>query len=282
VAAFGPDFRRARRGWLYESAGGPGVIAAIAIAAAMFLVVAFLQTVFGVLIYLWLYGPADLTPDGFNLDPSAFAKSTIVGMLPSGLLATLVAWFVARRWKTGDGGLPLHLPQFGWGGWSSIAVGFAVAVYVLFIGTFWALGIDPQYYAPTSGGISDENSSAGLVEKVLADLADEPMLFAIAIPGVTVAVPIAEELIFRGPAFAALVRSPLGRWGAVLISSAAWAMVHLTAPWLFIAVIFMMGLILGTMLLRFGSLWVTILCHCLWNALSTSLIFGAQHLPGAQ
>jgi membrane protease YdiL (CAAX protease family) len=202
-------------------------------------------------------------------------------MLPSGLVAAFVAWFVARRWRSGNGGMPLHLPDFGMLGWATIVLGFAITVYVLFIATFAILGIDPQTYAPSSAGIDDPNSAAGLVEKVLADLADEPLLFALAIPGVTIAVPLAEELIFRGPAFAALVRSPAGRWGAVLISAAAWSLVHLTAPWLFVAIIFMMGLILGTLLLRFGSLWVTIVCHCVWNALSTFAIFGSQNLPGA-
>ena len=282
MAAFGPDFQRARQGWLYEPSGGPNVLVALLLAVAMFIVVAVLQTAFGFAAYFWLYGKLDVSPEAINLAQSDFAKATIVGMLPSGLLASLIAWYVARRWKDGNGGLPLHVPDFGIMGWAAIIIGFAIVVWAVFIGTFVALGIDPQTYAPTSGGINDDTSAAGLVEKVLADLADEPVLFALAIPGVTIAVPLAEELIFRGPAFAALARSPVGKWGAVLISAAAWSLVHLTAPWLFVAVIFMMGLILGVMLLRFGSLWVTIVCHCVWNSLSTSLIFGSQYMPGAQ
>ena len=154
-------------------------------------------------------------------------------------------------------------------------IGFALAVYGLYFLTFRLLGIDPKDYAPTSGGLEDKASMAGMIEKVLADLADEPLLFAMAVPGIAIFVPIAEELIFRGAIFSALVNSWFGRSGAVLITSAIWAVIHgATAPWLFVGIIFLMGIVLGILLLRFGSLWVTIVCHCMWNALTTLSIFG--------
>ena len=38
----------------------------------------------------------------------------------------------------------------------------------------------------------------------------------------------------------------------------------------------MMGLIFGWMMYRFGSLWVTIICHGAWNGLYALLIFAGQ------
>jgi uncharacterized protein len=63
--------------------------------------------------------------------------------------------------------------------------------------------------------------------------------------------------------------------GAVVITAALWAVVHgASAPWLFVFVIFIMGLLLGWLLLRFGSLWVTIVVHAAWNGFSSLAIFG--------
>jgi len=42
---------------------------------------------------------------------------------------------------------------------------------------------------------------------------------------------------------------------------------------MFVGVLFVMGLALGLLLLRFGSLWVTICCHILWNVISSGAMF---------
>ncbi len=109
----------------------------------------------------------------------------------------------------------------------------------------------------------------------MSDLADEPLLFALALPGVALAVPMAEEFIFRGALFSMLRQSWFGKTGAVIISAAAWAVVHGgAAPWLFVFVIFIMGLLLGMLLLRFGSLWVTVVVHAVWNGFTSLAILG--------
>ena len=101
-----------------------------------------------------------------------------------------------------------------------------------------------------------------MVEKVMADLSDEPLLFALALPGVTLLCRSWKRLCFAGRLFSALRNSWFGKTGAVFITAAAWAVVHgMAAPWLFVFIIFVMGLVLGWLLLRFGSLWVTIVCH---------------------
>ncbi len=84
-------------------------------------------------------------------------------------------------------------------------------------------------------------------------------------------------MIFRGALFSALRHSWVGKTGAVVITAAAWAVIHaMGAPWLFVFIIFIMGLCLGWLLLRFGSLTLTIICHACWNLVSSLAIFGGQ------
>lgn len=276
VFKVGPDFLLARHQWLYQAKSGQSLLSAFLVLIALFLILSVLQALFGYAVYGILYGDFTALTSLDGAGQVNFLKSAIVGLMPASIVAAYIAWRASFWWNPSkQSGMPLHLPQLGIWGWVLLTAGFAIAVYGVFILTFAVLGIDPNDYAPTSGGIGDNKSQAGMIEKVLADLADEPLLFALAIPGVAVFVPMVEELIFRGAIFSALVNSWFGKTGAVILTAAMWAVIHgATAPWLFVGIIFIMGLILGVLLLRFGSLWVTIVCHCVWNALTSLSIFG--------
>ena len=115
----------------------------------------------------------------------------------------------------------------------------------------------------------------GLVEKTMTDLAAKsPWMFAAAMPSIIFGAPLAEEITFRGPLFSALEKSAVGKIGAVLITSALWAAAHMAAtPLPFVGLLFLMGIGLGLMLLRFGSLWVTIGCHFTWNLIMAMGLF---------
>ncbi len=63
--------------------------------------------------------------------------------------------------------------------------------------------------------------------------------------------------------------------GTALVTSALWAGLHLSEPWFSVGLIFVMGLVFGWMMYRFGSLWVTIACHAVWNTSYALLIFFA-------
>ena len=94
-------------------------------------------------------------------------------------------------------------------------------------------------------------------------------------PSIAIGAPLAEELIFRGQLFSALSQTPLGVSGTTLVT-ALWSLLHVTEPWLSIGVIFVMGLVFGWMMYRFGSLWVTIVCHGIWNGIYGLIIFAGQ------
>jgi uncharacterized protein len=277
----GADFKLARRQWLYEAKGGQSLLAACLLMIGLFIALSILQVIFGYIAFALFFGDWQTFASGSPAGVALFTKAAIIGLMPASLVGALICWR-ASLWfnPTRQSGLALHLPALGALGWLLVIIGFAIVVYGIFFLTFTVLGIDPKDYAPTPGGLDDTASMAGMIEKVLADLSDEPLLFALAVPGVTIFVPVVEELIFRGAIFSALVNSWFGRSGAVLLTAAVWSVIHgATAPWLFVAIIFMMGIVLGILLLRFGSLWVTIVCHCLWNAMTTLSIFGGVASP---
>ncbi len=274
---FGPDFWAGIRGELYDARTGQPLWFAVLMVFVLFVILSILQSIFGAAMLPFLDGPA-LSMDNPIAMQTALAKGMIVGLLPSSLIAAFIAWKIAGvKNATGEKGIPLHMPNIGAAGWAAVLCGLIVFLWAAFALTFVVLGIDPASYQPTKDGLNDLNSSAGMVEKVMADLADEPLLFAIALPGVTIAVPIVEELIFRGALFSALRNSWFGKTGAVILTAAAWALVHgMAAPWLFVFIIFIMGLALGWLLLRFGSVTLTIICHACWNLFSSLAIFGGQ------
>jgi uncharacterized protein len=277
----GPDFVAALAGKLYDARSGQGWLWALVFTLLMIGVHLVLQLLGAVLAHVWLFQSApDFT--GTNTAAAAtLAKAALVSMLPvSIIMAAIVWWMAGLANSTGDRGIPLHRVRLGVLGWPVTVGGAMFVIWLCFLLTFWVLGIDPESYMPTKDGINDLKSSSGLVEKTMADLADEPFLFALALPGIIIGAPLAEELMFRGALFAAIRRSWAGQTGAVVLSAAAWAFIHgASAPWLFVFVIFLMGLLLGLLLLRFGSLWVTIAVHAAWNAFSTLAIVGGVSGP---
>ena len=88
---------------------------------------------------------------------------------------------------------------------------------------------------------------------------------------VGVGAPLSEELLCRGFLFSALAKSRLGNWGAALATSAAFASVHFYSP-LGMLLVFMIGMLLAWVLIRTGSLRVTIVCHALYNTLLATLM----------
>ena len=83
------------------------------------------------------------------------------------------------------------------------------------------------------------------------------------------AAPLFEEVLFRGFLLAGLVRSPLGPAGAVALSAAAWAALHLQYDAYGIATIVVFGVLLGAARVHSGTLLVPLLLHALANAFAT-------------
>ncbi len=275
MALFGNDFRAARRQWLYDASGAQSLLMAAALAIGLMVLHALLQLLFAAIVAVMLSG-GHLPKSGTEEATILATRASVIALLPEGILIAVIAYLFARlSGRNAKSVLALGLPKLGVAGWTLVVGGFVVAVLLWNMGAMKALGVDASSYLPTSEGVSDKASSAGIVEKTIAGMAKEPLLFWTALPAVMFGAPIAEEFIFRGAIFSALLNSGVGRIPTVIVTSALWAVLHaLGAPWMFVLLIFGMGLMLGALLLRFGSLWVTLACHCTWNMLTMFAISG--------
>lgn len=91
------------------------------------------------------------------------------------------------------------------------------------------------------------------------------------------AAPLFEELLFRGFMFEGIRLSRLGAAGAVLISSAAWAVIHLQYGPISMLLLFFLGLLLGAARLRTGSVVVCFLMHAVFNLVGVVQVMLAVH-----
>jgi membrane protease YdiL (CAAX protease family) len=92
-----------------------------------------------------------------------------------------------------------------------------------------------------------------------------------------VAAPIGEELLFRGFMFRGFVHAPRDAIPGIVLISLIWSLLHVQYDWLFIAEVFVLGLLFGLVRWRTGSTTLTILLHMLFNlehSIETVLVVG--------
>jgi membrane protease YdiL (CAAX protease family) len=83
--------------------------------------------------------------------------------------------------------------------------------------------------------------------------------------GAVIVAPAGEEVVFRGFLFRGWARSERAMWPAIVVISVLWAALHVQYDWTGILQIFVIGLFLGWMRWRSGSLLLTFLLHALFN-----------------
>jgi uncharacterized protein len=258
----GNDLQRWATPWLYAPRLPAGLWMALglwlAIVAALFL----LQGI-GALAVVGLFLGGDFTNE------KQVIKGAVIGSLPAAILAAWLVWQLAKA----RGGNPrevlaLRKPELTWLGWLVIVGGFLVGIYIVMMLLVTVFQIDIEQYIPGPDGESPASGSAGTMKEALFDLANEPLLFWLAFPAIVIGAPLIEELIFRGYLFSALATSRAGLSGATLITTSLWSLMHITEPWFSIGMIFIIGLALSALLIRFGSLWITMACHTAWNGVN--------------
>ena len=89
--------------------------------------------------------------------------------------------------------------------------------------------------------------------------------------------PAGEEAMFRGFLFRGWARSSRSAWPAIVVISVLWAMLHVQYDWTGVLQIFVVGLFLGWMRLRSGSLTLTFLLHALFNLEGTLETLAVVH-----
>lgn len=85
-----------------------------------------------------------------------------------------------------------------------------------------------------------------------------------------VAAPLFEEIFFRGFLFKGFASSCIGPRGAIVLTAALWAIIHLQYDAYGLTTIFCLGILLGTARMRTGSLLVPLAMHAGSNLVSTA------------
>jgi membrane protease YdiL (CAAX protease family) len=88
------------------------------------------------------------------------------------------------------------------------------------------------------------------------------VLLAIAL---IVAAPLMEELLFRGFLFPGYAKSRLGPWGAIVVTAAGWAVMHVQYETFYVVQIFVLGCVFGWLRWSSGSTLLTIILHAVVN-----------------
>ena len=96
--------------------------------------------------------------------------------------------------------------------------------------------------------------------------ADPRWLFWIAL---VIAAPLFEEMLFRGFLFSGLASSALRPAGAIVVTAAVWAVIHLQYDAYEIGLIFCLGLVLAAARLATGSLVAPLVMHATMNFVAT-------------
>jgi len=86
---------------------------------------------------------------------------------------------------------------------------------------------------------------------------------------IVVAAPLAEEPLFRGFMFRGMAESRLGVGGTIVLTSFLWSMLHLQYDWYGIVSVFVIGLLLGWVRHRTGSLYAPMALHGFSNLVAT-------------
>jgi len=116
-----------------------------------------------------------------------------------------------------------------------------------------------------------------VMSKTYASL-DSPWILWLAL---LVTAPLSEEVFFRGFLIKGLSASIVHWYGAIIISSAAWAAIHLQYDLYGMAMIFGLGLVLGAARVKTGSIILTMLLHSFTNLAATiEVVFHLHRLSG--
>lgn len=102
---------------------------------------------------------------------------------------------------------------------------------------------------------------------------DAGVLFLWSIDAVIIA-PITEEIIFRGFLWRGLAASRVGIAGAMIVSAAGWAVLHVQYDVFAVAQICIFGIFLGLVRWRSGSTTITMILHALNNTAVIVMIAG--------
>lgn len=85
--------------------------------------------------------------------------------------------------------------------------------------------------------------------------------------------PLSEELLFRGFLFSGLAKSRLGLVGTSVLTAVLWTALHFGYSLFGLIEVLAIGLYFSWLLVRTGSVWVTIFCHAVYNTVVGLILY---------
>jgi len=85
--------------------------------------------------------------------------------------------------------------------------------------------------------------------------------------------PLVEEIVFRGFLLKGFSQTFMGAYGAIVVTSLLWAMLHMQYELAYVAVIFVVGLVFGYARLKTNSILTPLMMHFVMNLVATVGLF---------
>jgi hypothetical protein len=169
--------------------------------------------------------------------------------------------------------LPIHLSRTSfsdylalrWTSWQNLVIGIVAMLAVVF-------GWDALSRA------TGHEVTAGFMGDIMKSATADGVLW-LAVLAFAVMAPLTEELLARGFLYRGWSESFLRVPGAIVLSSLVWTSMHLQYDLFFLGEVFSIGLVLGYIRYRSGSIWLTTLLHGLNNlaaVVQTMLLTGSS------
>ena len=89
--------------------------------------------------------------------------------------------------------------------------------------------------------------------------------------------PVGEETLFRGFLYTGIASSRVGPIGAIIVSTAVFALLHVQYDWFGVGAVAVIGIYLAIVRYGYQSLYLTILLHAIGNAFSTLEVVAQEH-----
>jgi uncharacterized protein len=215
---------------------------------------------------------ANATTQPLPRPASALRREATLALLGQGLTQLpMVLWVLVRAGRQPEGLRKLGVvPRHPLRDVRAAAVGLMAALPMVWGVTVLAAALGTLF------GQKPPDIGHELLRAMRESLMVSPVILGALVVSAALLAPVLEELIFRGFVQTSLLNTAgTGRhWTAVLGAGAAFALVHAgaTVAWQSLPALFILGIVLGWLYERTGSLWPGILLHMGFNGLNIALV----------
>lgn len=203
-----------------------------------------------IVVALGVYAGPDLSDDNVKAiaQHGATIATSVLAGLPAALLVLWIAIRLARR------SFPAYL-ALRWPSGRELLFGLGASIAVLIV-------LDTISY------LAGYPLSPDFVLDSMRSARDSGTIW-LALLGFCFAAPIGEEFIFRGFVYRGWSTTFLGPFGAIILCSVIFAIIHVQYEMIYVGGIFVIGLVLGYLRYRSGSTWMTVIIHGVYNFLAS-------------